>query len=326
VLGYGNQGRAQALNLRDSGRRHGFTVITGTRPGGESRRRAAAEGFAPYTPSEAAHRASIVISLVPDEVQPGLLREEVFPTGSGKLLCLAHGFALVFGGVQPPESWDVVLVAPTGPGARLREAFRGGGGIPGLVAVHQDASGEAMELALSLAQALGLLRVGVLSTTVWEESVVDLFGEQAVLCGGLLALAQAAFDTLVSRGFPEDLAYLECIRQVGLTSELLSRYGPAGFRARISPTALFGELTRGPRIVDDQVRRVLSDILDEITSGQFAREWLEDVAQGRARLRALLEKARQHPACQVHDRIPYEADPLGTDGEVPPPGAGEPSG
>jgi ketol-acid reductoisomerase len=197
----------------------------------------------------------------------------------------------------------VVLVAPTGPGQRLREAYEAGGGLPGVVAVHRDAGGEARERALAIAQGLGLLRSGVYGTTVKDETVIDLFGEQSVLCGGMMALAEAAFETLVARGFPAELAYMECVEQVAVTADLLARFGPEGMRGRISPTALYGELTRGPRIIDDQVRRTLAEILDEAASGRFGREWMEDVARGRPRLRELRERARRQAANATYARL-----------------------
>lgn len=186
----------------------------------------------------------------------------------------------------------------------MREEYAAGRGLPGVVAVHQDASGKAKERALALAQALGLLRSGVYVTTVVNETHVDLFGEQAVLCGGLVSLCLAAYDALVERGYPSELAYMECIQQVSVTADLLSRFGPEGFRERVSQTALYGELTRGPRIINDQVRASLADILNEIASGQFGREWMNEMGQGRKRLRKLLEEARNHPSNEVYRRLP----------------------
>lgn len=312
VLGYGNQGRAQALTFRDVSRERRFEVLVGARAGGRGEQAARRDRFEPLTPRELGERCTFLISLLPDEAQADVLSEAIFPAswrGAGspphRLICLAHGFSLMHGGLRPPRDWDVVLVAPTGPGQRLREEFSAGRGLPGLVAVHQDASGHAGEKALALAQALGLLRSGVYVTTVANETHVDLFGEQAVLCGGLVSLCLAAYDVLVERGYPSELAYLECIQQVGVTADLISRFGPDGFRDRISQTALYGELTRGPRIINDQVRESLADILSEIASGQFGKEWMDDVGQGRQRLRRLLEEARRHPSNEVYRRFPH---------------------
>jgi ketol-acid reductoisomerase len=308
VLGYGNQGRAQALNLRDTSTEYGFQVLVGTRRGGKGEERARRDGFESIAPRDLAGRCGILISLLPDEVQAEVLSREIFSGTGGEssptLLCLAHGFSLVYGGLIPPSPWDVVLVAPTGPGQLLREEYLAGRGLPGLVAVHQDATGNATSRALALAQALGLLRAGVYLTSVRDETVVDLFGEQAVLCGGLVALCLAAFDTLVERGYPPELAYIECVQQIGVTSDLLARFGPAGFRERISGTALYGDLTRGPKIINDQVRRNLADILNEIATGRFGREWMDEVNGGRKRLRQLMEEARRHPSNEVFQKLP----------------------
>ncbi|MBU1702618.1 MAG: ketol-acid reductoisomerase [Candidatus Eisenbacteria bacterium] len=324
VLGYGNQGRAQALNLRDSGRDHQFTVLVGARPGGEGARVAGDDGFEVISMQACVQRCRILISLLPDEHQAEILSRQVFAPPDRReapaagdagsqdrtaqilnppLLCLAHGFSLLYGGLEPPPDWDVVLVAPTGPGSRLREAFIEGRGLPGIVAVHQDAGGSAEERALALAQGLGLLRQGVYITTVENETVVDLFGEQAVLCGGMMALAQAAYDTLVKAGYPGELAYIECMQQVGVTADLLTRFGPEGMREKISPTALFGELTRGPRIINDQVRERLAEILNEAASGRFGKEWMEDVAHGNPRLDDLLKQARHHPSNAMYQKL-----------------------
>jgi len=322
VLGYGNQGRAQALNLRDSGRSHGFRVLVGARPGGGGDRRAREDGFVPVPVEDLAPRAELLVSLLPDEIQRDVLHEGVFPASPvppptpPPLLCLAHGFSLLYGGLTTPTHWDVVLVAPTGPGKLLRERFLAGSGLPGLVAVARDASGDAENRALALAQAIGLIRGGAYVTTVESETVIDLFGEQAVLCGGLLGLALAAYDALVERGFPPDLAYMECVQQVGVTADLLARHGPSGFRERISRTALYGALTRGPRIINDQVRRNLAEILDEVSSGRFGREWMDDVARGAPRLRQLLEAARRHPANGTFTRLTRPDDPPEEGGSI----------
>jgi ketol-acid reductoisomerase len=277
VLGYGNQGRAQALNLRDSG----HAVLVSGRPQGAGMQAASAEGFAAVLPAHLPRQADLVAVLTPDEthrVQVNALSSAARGGGRVKMLVFAHGFSLRF---DPPEldpSWDVAVVAPAGPGVQLRSRYQGGSGIPALVAVHQDASGQARERTLAYAAAIGCARSGCLLTTMAEEAEVDLFGEQSVLCGGMNALCRAAFDVLVEAGYPEEMAYLECVQQLRLTAELVERYGVEGMRRRISPTALFGDLSRGERLIDADVRNRMSEILREVRDGTFAREWLATCA------------------------------------------------
>lgn len=273
VLGYGNQGRAQALNLRDSG----HAVIVGARPGRLSAELASSEGFHVVDPAHLAEQADLIAVLLPDEehrkVVESLMRG---PRGKPRIkaLIFAHGLSLRF---DPPDldpAWDVAVVAPSGPGVQLRTRFEEGSGIPALVAVHLDRSGLAAHRARAYGAAIGCARAGMIETTVAAEAEVDLFGEQVVLCGGMNALLQAAFETLTRAGYPEELAYLECVQQLRLTAELIEKYGMEGMRQRISRTALFGDLTRGPRIIDSAARGRMSEILEEIRSGVFAREWL----------------------------------------------------
>ena len=285
VLGYGNQGRAQALNLRDSGA--AARVRVWTRSGGPAAARAVADDFERID-TAALGEGDLFLCLLPDEVQPTFLRETLDPAlraaGKPGRVGFAHGFALQFttaGQELRRAPWvEVFLVAPAGPGEEVRTANVSGGGVPALLAVWHDASGAARARALAVAQAIGALRAGVLETTVADEVVVDLFGEQAVLCGGLSALVRAAFTTLTRAGYPPALAYLECVHQLRLTAELIARHGIAGMRERISRTALYGDVTRGPRILGAEVRMRMADILREIESGEFSREWMEEDRRG----------------------------------------------
>ncbi len=299
VLGYGNQGRAHALNLRDSG----HAVVVGARPAGRSADIASAEGFYVVAPGSLALQADLIAILTPDETHRSLVELLAAATPDSAMrtraAVLAHSFSLMYDPPPFPKGWDVLVVAPSGPGDLLRKRYTGGSGIPALYAVHTDCSGEADALGRAYAGAIGCSRAGLLVTTPAAEAEVDLFGEQAVLCGGMNALCTAAFDTLVKAGFPPEMAYLECIQQVRLTAELMERHGIEGMRRRISPTALYGDLSRGGRLIDAQVRARMADLLDEIRTGEFAREWLaragdspgwaeEDLARARA---DTLEKA-----------------------------------
>lgn len=295
VLGFGNQGEAQALNLRDGGAR----VVVGARAGHAAEGRARSQGFETLALDAASRRASVVAVLLPDEVVPELwptLAESLRPDAA---VVFAHGFNLLYGDLRFPDRADVVLVSPGGPGALVRSRFLGREGLPAYLAVHRDSTGAAWAWSEEYAARIGCARTW--RTTVREETEVDLFGEQAVLCGGLNALTGAAFDALVAAGYAPEMAYLECVHQVKYLADLLHDQGLAGFRERISGTALFGDLTRGPRVVGDSSRAELSRILEEIRSGAFAREWRAEVSAGAPRLvqwrRAAaghaLEKARQ---------------------------------
>ena len=289
VIGYGNQGRAQARNARDAG----LDVSIGARSGGGSRPLAEADGFQVRDPARLGDMCDLLAILTPDETHGQVLASL---QGGTRVRCVvfAHGFSLRF--LDPPLSpaWDVVLVAPSGPGTALRSGGRRGD-IPALLAVHHDSSGSARSLARAYAFAAGCARDGIIETTVAEEAEVDLFGEQAVLCGGLAALAVAAWETLVDAGVDPKVAYLECVHQVGLTSEMITRYGIAGMRERISTVALYGDLTRGPRLIDAKTRRTMAEILGEIRTGRFAAEWSKDRESNSARLERLLAEAREHP-------------------------------
>ncbi len=269
VLGYGSQGRAQALNLRDAG----VAVTVALRPDSASRRRAAEDGFDAVEPAEAVAGASFVAVLVPDEVQGEVVRDDVTPNlRAGAAVIFAHGGPVHFGDVALPAGADVVLVAPMGPGRLLREYYVGGRGLNAKAAVAQDATGQAWPRALAYARALGCGRAGIIATTFAEEAKLDLFSEQAVLCGGVPALAEAAFDTLVAAGYPPALAYIECVREIKYVADLMFEYGLEGMRRRISSTALYGGGTRGPKVIGAEARQALQDILRAVEDGSFAAE------------------------------------------------------
>jgi len=286
IIGYGTQGRAQALNLRDSGVR----VVIGARREGPSWQRAVDDGFAPVLAAEAAAAAEVITLLVQDHRMGDAFADIAPAVIPGKALVFAHGFAIRFGVITPPAGVDVILVAPAGPGKQLRDLYAAGQGMVAMLGIAQDASDGAHALGLAYAKALGCTRAGVFATTFAEETECDLFGEQVVLCGGMWALVRGAFETLLEAGYPAHAAFFEVFYQVSLLAQLLQQYGPAGMRARISDTAEYGMLTRGPRIIDDRVRATMRQMLDEVRSGAFAQEWLADAASGLPRLRALREQ------------------------------------
>jgi ketol-acid reductoisomerase len=289
VLGYGNQGAAQAHCLRASG----WQVVIGARPGrGEQRAREA--GFEVLRPEEAVAAGQVIAALLPDEVFPRLFRESLRAAlQPGAAVVFAHGFAPLHGELDWPDGVDVVLVSPTAPGSVLAHEFDAGRGVPAYLAVAVDASGGAWQLAERYARALGCDRAGLVLTTVEEEVAIDLFGEQTVLVGGLLELLGSAVDTLVEAGYSPEMAYLECAHQIKFLADLLHRKGPEGFLSGISATALYGALTRGPRTVGDPTRQAMAEILDEVTSGGFAREFLNDQNSGAKHLTALIRGARE---------------------------------
>jgi ketol-acid reductoisomerase len=288
VIGYGSQGHAHALNLRDSG----VDVEVGLRPGSPSRDAVEEEGFAVGTVAEATRGAQVVAILVPDHVQKGVYEEEVEPNlAADAALLFAHGLNVHFRRIVPTAGHDVVMVAPKAPGHRVRELYESGAGTPGLVAVHQDASGQALELALAYGTAIGCGRVGLLETTFAEETESDLFGEQAVLCGGVTALVKAGFDTLVDAGYQPEVAYYECLNELKLIVDLIYEGGFEYMRYSISDVAEYGDLTRGPRVVDERVKETMRELLDEIRSGAFARELFADDEAGRPRFEEARRKA-----------------------------------
>jgi len=292
VLGYGTQGHAHALNLRDSG----IEVLVAQRPGGPHYAAAIENGFQPIPVQEAVRQADLLIFALPDEAAPEVYEREVSPVlRPGQTLGFLHGFNIHYRQIVPPASVDVVLVAPKAQGRAVRSEFVAGRGVAALVAVHQDATGRALETALGWAAGIGCHRSLLLETTFQNETETDLFGEQAVLCGGLSALIQAGFETLVEAGYPPELAYFECCHEVKLIVDLIYEGGLAHMRERISGTARYGDLTRGPRVIGAATRAAMREILDEIRGGDFARQWMAEHARGQPQVRALVERARGHP-------------------------------
>ncbi len=295
ILGFGHQGEAHALNLRA----RGVSVIVGARPRRAGERHAAALGFETFAPAEAIRRAQVVALLLPDEVVPQIWGELSPAIRADQALVFAHGFNLVYEALSFPPRCDVVLVSPTGPGSVLKRLAERGERMAAYIAVHQG-SGSAWEMAEAYAERLGCAPLW--RTTVREETEVDLFGEQVVLCGGMNALVLAAFELLVRRGYSAEMAYLECAHQLKYLADLLHERGMAGFRAAISATALYGDLTRGPRVVGEASRREMAAILDEIRSGAFARDWKAEVAGGRRWLLEAVETAARHPIEEARSR------------------------
>ncbi|HUJ66080.1 MAG TPA: ketol-acid reductoisomerase [Acidimicrobiales bacterium] len=296
IIGYGSQGHAHALNLRDSG----VDVRVGLRDGSTSRAKAEAAGLRVTSIAEAAREADVIMILAPDTEQQATYRSFIEPgLKPGDAIFFAHGFNVRFGLISAPEGVDVAMVAPKGPGHLVRRTYEGGGGVPALVAVAQDATGKAHDLALSYANAIGATRAGVLETTFAEETETDLFGEQVVLCGGLTSLIQAGFETLVEAGYQPESAYFECLHEVKLIVDLMYEHGIAGMRYSISDTAEYGDLTRGPRVISSAVREEMRTILEEIQSGRFADEWIAENRAGRPRFTQLREEGREHPIEKV---------------------------
>lgn len=296
VLGYGSQGHAHAQNLRDNG----VDVRVGLRPGGRSWARAEADGFRVLPVAEAVQEADVVMLLLPDTKQPAVYREYIAPhLRPGQTLMFAHGFNIHYGTIQPPAFVDVSMVAPKAPGHRVREVFVQGGGTPALLAVHQDASGQAHAIALAYAWGIGTTRAGVLETTFKEETETDLFGEQTVLCGGVSALIQAGFETLVEAGYQPELAYFETLHELKLIVDLLYRGGLTYMRYSVSDTAEYGDYVSGQRVIGETVRQAMRQILEEIQSGAFARRWIEENEQGRPWFERQRREAARHPIERV---------------------------
>jgi ketol-acid reductoisomerase len=296
IIGYGSQGHAHALNLRDSG----VDVIVGLYTSSKSADKARAAGLRVSTVSEAAKAANIVMILVSDHIQADLYNTEIAPhMTAGKTLMFAHGFNIHFGQIVAPPDVDVSMIAPKAPGHRVRELFTEGVGVPALVAVHQNPSGQALPRALAYALALGCLKAGVIETTFKEETESDLFGEQAVLCGGASALIQAGFETLVDAGYAPEIAYFECLHELKLIVDLIYEGGLGYMRYSVSDTAEYGDYTRGPRVVNQQTREEMKRILAEVQSGQFAREWIGENKAGRQKFLAYREASRQSRIEQV---------------------------
>src|SRR5712691_371887 len=302
VIGYGSQGHAHALNLRDSG--VGARVIVGLRPGGASWERARAEDLDVRPVAEAARAADVIMMLVPDQEARAVYEAGVAGTlRPGKTLLFAHGFNIHFGEIVPPAGVDVSMVAPKSPGHLVRSEFEAGRGVPGLVAVHQDASGQALANALAYAAGIGCTRAGVIETSFREETETDLFGEQAVLCGGVTALVKAGFETLTAAGYRPEMAYFECLHELKLIVDLMYRGGMQFMRYSISDTAEYGDYTRGPRLITDETRAEMQRILEEIQSGSFASEWLAENRSGRANFERLRQTDRDHEIERVGTQL-----------------------
>ncbi|OLB50600.1 MAG: ketol-acid reductoisomerase [Gemmatimonadetes bacterium 13_2_20CM_2_65_7] len=296
IIGYGSQGHAHAQNLRDSG----ANVIVGLRPGGPSSARAASDGLEVRSVADAARAGDVIMMLVPDQEQRAVYEDALAPAlGPGKTLMFAHGFNIHFGEIVPPTAVDVSMIAPKSPGHLVRSEYQAGRGVPALVAVHQDASGSALPNALAYAAGIGCARAGVIGTTFAEETETDLFGEQAVLCGGVTALVQAGFDTLTEAGYAPEMAYFECLHELKLIVDLIYRGGLGFMRHSISNTAEYGDLTRGDRVISPAVRAEMRRLLADIRSGAFAREWIAECRAGAPRFAELRRAARQHPIEKV---------------------------
>jgi ketol-acid reductoisomerase len=291
IIGYGSQGHAHALNLRDSGAR----VIVGARPGGRSAESARAAGLDVRPVSGAASAADTIMLLVPDQDMRAIYEHDITPAlGPGKTLMFAHGFNIHYGEIVSPPGVDVTMVAPKSPGHLVRSEYEAGRGVPALVAVHQDASGHALSDALAYAAGIGCTRAGVIETSFKEETETDLFGEQAVLCGGVTALVKAGFETLTAAGYRPEMAYFECLHELKLIVDLMYRGGMQFMRYSISDTAEYGDYTRGPRLITDETRAEMRRILDEIQDGRFAREWLAENRAGRPNFERLRQADRDH--------------------------------
>jgi ketol-acid reductoisomerase len=296
IIGYGSQGHAHALNLRDSG----VSVVVGLYPGSKSWAKAESAGLRVMTTAEAAKAADVMMVLVSDHLQADIYENDIKPgLTAGKTLMFAHGFAIHFKTIVPPADVDVSMIAPKAPGHRVRELYTEGVGVPALVAVHQNASGKALEQALAYALALGCLKAGVIETSFREETESDLFGEQAVLCGGASELIRAGFETLVDAGYAPEIAYFECLHELKLIVDLIYEGGLSYMRYSISDTAEYGDYTRGPRIVNEQTRAEMKKILSEIQSGEFAKAWIAENKSGRHKFLAMREAAQHSKVEQV---------------------------
>ena len=296
IIGYGSQGHAHALNLKDSG----VNVVVGLYEGSKSAEKAKAAGLTVHPVSKAAEVADLIMILLPDEVQKTVYKNEIEPhLTDGKILACAHGFNIHFAQIVPPPNVDAIMVAPKGPGHLVRRTYEQGEGVPCLFAVYQDATGQARDRAMAYAKGIGGTRAGILETTFREETETDLFGEQAVLCGGLSALIKAGFETLIEAGYQPELAYFECLHEVKLIVDLVVEGGLAKMRDSISNTAEYGDYTRGPRIVTDQTRAEMRKILNEIQSGQFAREFVLENQAGKPGFTAMRRQEAEHPIEEV---------------------------
>ncbi|NLK01157.1 MAG: ketol-acid reductoisomerase [Clostridia bacterium] len=306
ILGYGSQGHAQAQNLRDSG----CHVIVGLREGSKSRKAAENDGFEVMNTAEAVKQGDIIQVLIPDEVQGAVYAEDIGPNlEEGDALVFSHGFNIHFGQIVPPENVDVFMVAPKSPGHLVRRMYEEGAGVPALLAVQQDYTGKARDMGLAYAKGIGSTRAGVIETTFREETESDLFGEQVVLCGGVTELIKASFETLVEAGYSPEIAYFECLHELKLIVDLIYEGGLGMMRYSVSDTATYGDLTRGPRIINDDTRKEMKKILEEIQTGQFAREWMLENQANRPAYRAMENRDREHQiekvGAQLRDMMPW---------------------
>jgi len=300
VIGFGSQGHAQALNLRDSR----VNVIVGLYPKSKSRLAARRHGFKVFDTADAVRRGDIIFLALPDTKTPSVYRKEIGPNlRPGQALLFAHGFVIHYRTVVPRKDIDVVMVAPKGLGPMVRRQFENGRGVPALIAIHRDVSGRAKKIALAWAKAIGSTRAGVIETTFREETETDLFGEQAVLCGGTSALVRAGFETLVKAGYPAELAYFECLHELKFIVDLMHEAGLSGMRALISDTAKWGELTVGPRIIDGHVRKQMTHVLRDIRSGKFAKGFIREMTTGQKNLRRLIRSQNAHPIERVGRKL-----------------------
>ncbi|MFH0855373.1 MAG: ketol-acid reductoisomerase [Candidatus Omnitrophota bacterium] len=291
IIGYGIQGRGQSLCLRDSG----MHVVVSEMPGTPNYEQAKADGFTPVSAAEAAKAADIIQILTQDHVQAKVYKEAIKPNlKKGKALCFSHGFNIRFKQIKPPKSVDVFMVAPKGPGALVRKMYEEGKGVPSLIAIYQDATGQAKALALAYAKAIKATTAGVIETTFDEETETDLFGEQAVLCGGVSELIKAGFDTLIEAGYQPEIAYFEVLHELKLITDLIQERGISGMRRGVSNTACYGDLSRGPRIITQKTRKEMKKMLKEIKTGKFAREWIKENEMGRPNFNKLLSEADNH--------------------------------
>ncbi|MFC1698690.1 ketol-acid reductoisomerase [Candidatus Omnitrophota bacterium] len=296
IIGYGIQGRAQALNLRDSG----LDVIVSELEGIPNYEQAKNDGFIPVTAEQAAGSADVIQILTQDHVQKKVYNEAIKKyLRKGKALVFSHGFNIRYKQIKPPKKVDVFMVAPKGPGALVRRMYEEGKGVPALLAVFQDASGRAKQLGLAYAKGIGATRAGVIETTFSEETETDLFGEQSVLCGGASELVKAGFDTLVEAGYQPEIAYFECLHELKLITDLIYQYGIQGMRERVSDTAEYGDMTRGKAVIDQRVRKKMKKILKDVQSGKFAREWIKENEDGRQKFDQLRKDQADHPVEKI---------------------------
>ena len=300
IIGYGIQGRGQGLNLRDSG----LDVIVAELEGSPNYEQAKKDGFSPVAADEAAQMSDIIQILTQDHVQKKVYNESIKRhLKKGKALVFSHGFNIRFKQIKPPKKVDVFMVAPKGPGALVRKMYEEGKGVPSLLAIFQDATGKARQLALAYAKGIGATRAGVIETTFEEETETDLFGEQAVLCGGVTELIKASYDTLVEAGYQPEIAYFECLHELKLITDLIYQYGIQGMRRRVSDTAEYGDMTRGKFIIDERIRKKMKKLLRDVQSGKFAREWIKENEAGRPKFNELRRQEAQHPIEEVGRRL-----------------------